>query len=254
MKILEENMRKSLPYVSLLLFAVVVASSSASAQTQITLGNTVSPNIVTFTNVTTPTHELTVSFNCPATTSGTTCTVASGANSNLSIGGVASGANGAYSFTTTLGATGLPFLHDPLNGLFTYNANNSPTVFSISGIGASPGTVTMSINIQTVADGSSTPRFNGIYTVTGVTGGSTLAQFFPVNATNQFDFTVRTNGPDLLSLFNGANGGTASGPISSGEIVTPEPASIALFGSGLLLLGRVLRRRKTSAPAEPSEE
>jgi hypothetical protein len=45
----------------------------------------------------------------------------------------------------------------------------------------------------------------------------------------------------------GGNGNTGSIVADTPRLMTPEPASMLLFGSGLLVLGGVLRRRKGKA-------
>ncbi len=255
-------MYKTAGRLALLLFVTLIGCSFANAQVEITLGTTVgSPNIVTFTNtdpggVSLLGHRLDLTLGPCTGGGGTICTITSGPNSFLSVGGVPSGASAAYTFTTTLAAAGqLPFLNNPVSGVFAYNANGSTTQFAISGIGVAPGALTLAILIQSVTDGTGTPRFNGTYTVNAVTGGSTLANYFGVGDTNRFNFTVNLEdtGQTLSSLFGGIEGDSSSGPITNGSIRTPEPASIALFGSGLILLGRVLRRRSRQAPSDLGE-
>jgi len=136
------------------------------------------------------------------------------------------------------------------SGVFNYNSSGQGTTFAISfpAGGLFAGNLSLALTFLTVTGGTfSDSTFHGNYVVSTVTGG--LGQFFPQNAVNEFDFTVRT-GRTLQDLFDHGNiDDRTSGSITSGSIHTPEPASIALFGSGLLLLGRVLRRRKNSAPA-----
>ncbi len=250
-------MYKTAGRLALLLFVTVLGCSFANAQVEITLGTTTgAPNIVTFTNrdpggVSLLGHRLDLTLGPCTGGGGTICTITSGPNSFLSVAGVPTGASAPYTFTTTLALAGqFPFLNNPVSGVFAYNANGSTTQFTISGIGGGlpVGDLTLNIFIQSVTDGTGTPRFNGTYTVNTVTPGSNLANYFGVGDTNRFNFTVET-GQTLSSLFGGSEGESTSGPITNGSIRTPEPASIALFGSGLLLLGRVLRRRSRQAPS-----
>ena len=236
-------MFRSLACLSLIVFVVVIGSGSASAQVQITLGQ--STDLATFIRAAGPQLNLQL-----GTCSITSCTLSSPANSYLSINGTPSSNFGSYTFTT--GNAAMPFLTQSSagSGVFNYNSNGQGTSFAISfpAGGLFAGNLSLALTFLTVTGGTfSDSTFHGNYVVSTVTGG--LGQFFPQNAVNEFDFTVRT-GRTLQDLFdNGANGTQTSGTITSGSIHTPEPASIALFGSGLLLLGRVLRRRKNSAPA-----
>jgi hypothetical protein len=58
------------------------------------------------------------------------------------------------------------------------------------------------------------------------------------------DFTTNQYGTSLSTAIFGAPAGSTEGAtLSSGEVVAPEPSSMLLFGSGLLLAGGILRRR-----------
>ena len=242
-------MFRSLACLSLIVFVIVIGSGSASAQVQITLGPSVGQGagLITFIKAAGPQLNVQLGI-CP----GASCIFSAPANSYLSINGIPNTGFGSYSLTTSFtGNTALPFLTQSIagSGQFNYNPNGQTTSFFISfPPSLFAGDLTLALTFLSVTGGTfSDATFHGNYVVNIVTGG--LGQFFPQNAVNQFDFTVRT-GRTLQDLFdNGANGDQTSGNITGGSIHTPEPASIALFGSGLLLLGRVLRRRKNSAPA-----
>lgn len=72
---------------------------------------------------------------------------------------------------------------------------------------------------------------------------------FVVEGVTIADFVANRRGFFFASDLQGVNGNT--GNIANNDlgvaVVTPEPASMVLFGSGLLAIGAVLRRRKGTA-------
>jgi hypothetical protein len=87
--------------------------------------------------------------------------------------------------------------------------------------------------------------FAGKLTINTSTGS--YSSLFPPNGSGSFDVTfyLTSSSVNLDTLW--ANGGSASGYLSSGEVVppvVPEPASMALLGSGLLAAGGILRFRR----------
>src|SRR5437879_2031392 len=133
MRILEESMHKTPVYVSLLLLAVIIGSGSARGDAvQLTLGSTTGTNIVTFINQTSPGHHFDLML---GPCSGTSCALASPANSYFSINGIPSSNFGAYSLSTTLAAADqFPTLTQgsPGSGVFACSTTCGSTQFSIS--------------------------------------------------------------------------------------------------------------------------
>jgi hypothetical protein len=117
--------------------------------------------------------------------------------------------------------------------------NSATSTFTYNGSGGTLiGTVIWN---NMISDGKAT--LSGILTVTS----NTTSLSFSVGSTAYIDFTttgVTGATTDLSSLFSASAGKTDSAKLFGGEFtLTPEPSSILLFGTGLLALGGILRRR-----------
>jgi len=216
---------------------LAVSSPWAHAQTNISMGATL--NAISFTGVGNA-DQVTMSFG--ALCDATHCP---GFGSGQAIGD-----NGFYSITGSPTIT----LTDVFSGFNTptndWNVTQSaPLTFCFSSAAGCGGTVYLQGNLQLVSfdqsSGGNTGTFNPNHTPDLILTGGTLESIFGPNPV--MDLVVNFGGsPQLLTTLlnntdkvNGVN-------VSSGEIdpnPTPEPATIALVGSGLLTLGTALRRR-----------
>jgi hypothetical protein len=145
---------------------------------------------------------------------------------------------GTYEFTLT----GTPTLGAPTTGIYPINMNGSVIDFTWTSQDLSlflDGSVTL----DNVTDGTQAPRFIGSMQITNsdlpgyAAGGNSPLDFIVYLGTN----------PSIDFVYNNP-GSSTQGYLSAGEIggSTPEPSSIALFGSGVAGVVAVLRRRKIS--------
>ena len=240
-------MRKILLAVSVLTL-LTFAVSTATAQEEIALDGALSGhNSLTFTSTGTPNN------------SGWTLTFPG----NPLIG-VANGAPGTplasltgYYFISdtgvTITGTNTSYMLFPGGNTAIWNVTqNSPLSFTIcptsTACGPSTALLTGTLELvnltQTVFTGApySTGVFNGGLTANlTITGGSDASLITPYA---QASITIDLPPTNLATL---PSKSTLTGTISSGEILpTPEPVSMALVGSGLILLGALVRRRRTS--------
>ena len=134
---------------------------------------------------------------------------------------------------------------NPIGGVFSAVSPQNTTGFSWGGNG-SVTPITGDITWTVIKDGTSKPQFTGNLLVTGNSNAGLLGSDFPSGATVEIDFTVNLgSNPKLEEVFSHTGEVTStSGVFSSGEVpAVPEPTSIAFFGTGLLGVGFVLRRK-----------
>jgi len=140
--------------------------------------------------------------------------------------------------TYTLGATS--FTAGPQSaGIFPAGANLESFAFASPDGDSLFGTVHWSF----IQDNTTQPKFFGVLTITSKSGDAAFLSNFSQPIAN-IDFitnTLSSNGTlDALALTTGS----ATATISAGEVApVPEPGTLALFGSGLVALGGLMRRK-----------
>ncbi len=142
---------------------------------------------------------------------------------------------GNYDFTLT----GTPTLGSPTGGIYPINMNGSTIDFSWLSQDHSlylDGTVTL----NNVTDGTQEPRFIGGLLVT-----STDLPGFKNGAYGPLDFIVYLGSNPSIDYVYDNPGSQTQGHLSSGEIppATPEPGTFILFGSGVLGIAGIARRK-----------
>jgi hypothetical protein len=216
-----------------------------------------------------PAHADTVINFASYSGNGITFTHASGGEnmtfSNLYVGGATDSAN-ATPVVISPGASGHFFLNSASSdGLTGYFASNSSASLTIGN--ASSGILQGSLQLVEIDTNTSRtyPNGHGSFSLTMVLNSMSFSSCTTVGCTNStllqnfaqfgngsnasdtitfsFSATTAANAASLLSLA-GTHSTTTEGTLDSiWDTVTPEPASLALFGSCLLMAGVKLHRR-----------
>jgi hypothetical protein len=210
--------------VSLIL---ILGASSSRAQTQISLG--ASNQVVTFTSSGGPGSAINAVFSpCGSPPCGA---------GNFQQGVVQTSGN--YTFTESGGTITMT----SINGGATFDVQMNGATLAFSWTSGS-NFLTGNLTLTSASDNTPSPRFVGTLLVTGVSAGL-YSTFWPAGDTVNMDFTLTLgSNPTLENVFNHTTATSTSGSYSSGQVLpAPEPISVALFGSGLIMVGGILRRR-----------
>lgn len=210
-------MRKWMIVLAVFTIALTIGSKNASAQSTIGFGDGTSTGQVTFVSNGNGTAAVTL-----GTCSGGSCTL-SGSNTG---GGTFSLVTGGAIQTGIIGSGG---------GLSVKMAGSPTSAFTYVGSG---GTLTGTITWANLTlDGKSV--LSGVLTVSSNTTTITLGPESLIDiSTNGYAHDISTY------IYGGLSGATEGATVSTGQITpTPEPSSIFFFGTGLLALGGILRRR-----------
>jgi len=214
-------MRKTLLVLAALVVLATVTSTAMAATNQITLGGTATD---------------TLTFKGNAT--GWTLTFASNLLSGTATGqGTLAPITGTYDINST-GVT----ITGTSSGSNTWNISQSGGLnFSI--MSGMTDLLSGTLQLVSLAQTSSTGTFNyDLAANLTVTGGSEQSLF---GNSGIVGITIDFDSSTSLSTIVGTSN-TLGANVSSGEIYTPEPMSMVLVGSGLILLGGLARRRRTT--------
>jgi hypothetical protein len=211
-------MKKTYICLLITLMATLLTTGTANAAiTQIVLGS--SDNNITFTN--NGANSASISF---GTLTGT---------------GTFEPSNVQGTYTMSLSG-GTPTLGSPTSSAYPVNMNGATINFTFSISGSA---LAGNIVLNTVYDTDGAPQILATLNTTSSSGQFT--SLWPSGSSTSLDFALDLYGsPTVGKVYAGTNSST-SGTISSGQAVpVPEPASIALLGSGLLMVGSLTKNRR----------
>jgi hypothetical protein len=230
-------MRKWMIVLAIIVVAFTFGSINANAQTEITIGPISGNSDINFSG---SGGVATMSF-------GDCSTV--GPCNLVTAGSLVSGAStlevGTGTFSTT--ATPITYALISSNGLNWTATGSVPLTYTfVSGTDSISGSVTFN---QVISNGGA--LLLGTFFVNSVNAAGDLSAFFTAGNTYPIQFSAEYCQPSgtpcpasLDTIFNGTTA-TAVANISEGGFIstTPEPNSMLLFGTGLLAVGGILRRR-----------
>jgi hypothetical protein len=215
-------MQKLLLILSLLTLAITLGSETASAQTGIAL-STSSTSGITF-----------------MPTGGGDLSLAAGIFGSAAGLGSLLGHTGYYSVSgapivLTLGASTSPFFADySASGTLSFDITSMPG-------GAGTTLLTGTLKLVDLVQAINTGITNTSAAVNLVISGGSLQSFYTGNS-GIGQLTINLTGLGFLPNLSGAMS-TKLGSATLNALPTPEPWSMVLFGTGLVLFGLVLRRR-----------
>jgi hypothetical protein len=219
-------MRRLLIALAVLTLAVSFSTTTTNAQTDLNISPPAS-GVVSFTSGGVNTVAM-----CSAT-----CTLTNSAGTGFVIGTGGSPIIGLGSYTLSLSSTSLA-----LSGS-QFSVTGGAGTLTYTDTFGTGGSVTMALQLTLVKDGTLAPQLVGTYVVSTATG-NLLPLFSGDDAKGSLSITLALSGCTLEAIAKGTCAAT-TGKILSGSTLgsTPEPSSMLLFGSGLLVVGGILRRR-----------
>jgi len=174
-----------------------------------------------------------------------TLTFAAGSSPILTVATTmgSAGGTGLLSGASTYTLTGGPITLSPLGG----NSYSAAGTLSIEVFSGATDLLSGTLNFVDFFQHGKTGNSNvGLETNLDITGGSFCTEMGSVCGMNAGFVTLTIAFPTGIPITHGVAGRVFTGTImpNSPGALTPEPMSMLLFGTGLLVLGGTLRRRQ----------